>query len=647
MRARWRTIVVVAALVAAVFVSSPLHLPLNNPNEGVRVFTVKALVEQHTLAINDVVAAWGYIDDKAVIDGRLYQSKAPFVALVAAAAYAVVVVVSGPLDRVDLTRLCRVAGGVVPFALALAAAWWALRRARRSDPDDIDTDDDLLVDVVVVAFIVGSGVLASLHVFSGHALAAVAPLTVLAIARLPRLTARHFVIVGAVLSAATCAEYPAVLSFPLALLAIRRSAEPRRAIMIVVVSAFVVALPTMAAHTAMFGAPWRTGYSFLESSDYRPLVAGTFFGIGLPDFRVLGTVLFSPAIGLFFGSPLLVLGVLGIWQRRRRGRDDVVDTVIVVCVIAAYLWFIAGFRGWRGGWSVGPRYVLELVGLLSAFVVDGARLLPSRMRHGVVFSLVGIGVAHSGLPGAFFPHLPDVLQQPIGELLLPLIARGFAPDSVPLWLGLSSSTSAAVIVAVLFLAVVVIGLVHRRPVAMIAVVIAAPIAWLELQTAPTPRAALETRRITDNWRPERGNPYAVDVVTAPEATAFAIDRGRRLRQHQLRCVDQTRPRRRDVGPFSDVLAEAQGHALASPALKILVVDDALADHIGAAGGAALTLTFSDLQQRGSLPVPCSGEIGVVIGQRPLPRALVGLRPSGDDVDLGDGFRLRRLQRPTP
>lgn len=638
---RRRTIVVVVALLCAVFVSSPLHLPLNNPNEGVRVFSVKALVEQHTFAIDDVVRDWGYIDDKAEKDGHLFQSKAPFVALVAAAGYAVVHVVTGPLDRLDLTRLCRLVGGVVPVALALAVAWWALRRERRRDDDDHADEHAFLVDLVAVAVVVASGVLASLHVFSGHALAAIAPLVVIALSRLPTVTTSALVVAGAVLSAATCAEYPAAIALPLALLVVRRHEAPRRALVVVVVSAFVVAIPTMLAHTAMFGAPWRTGYSFLENAGYRPLVAGTFFGIGAPDVKVLGTVLFSPSIGLFFGAPWLLLGLVGLVRRRRQQLDDRFDTAVVVVVIVGFLLFIAGFRGWRGGWSVGPRYVLELIGLLAAFVVDGARALPAKVRHVVVVGLVAVGVLQCGLAGAFFPHLPDILAWPVGSLLLPLIARGFAPDSLPLLLGLSSTVSAYLIVVVVFASVVAVGLAWRRR-EIIAVLIVVPLAWFQVFAAPvSARAALETRRISETWRPLQGVPYDADTAIDDVATRLAIGRGRVAREPRLRCDPVARPQRIDVGPLSGIVERAQGLV---PADALLVVDDVLADRLGPAGGAALAMTFNDVDFRGTLPLPCTGDVFVVVGATKLPKSMRTMQTTGDDVELGHGFVLRRLRR---
>jgi hypothetical protein len=638
-----RTVLAVCAVVAAVMVSSPLHDPLNNPNEGVRVFTVKALVEQHTLAINDVTRAWGFIDDKAIRGGRLYQSKAPLVSLLAAAAYAVVHPITGDLSRPALTRLCRLSGGAVPVALLLGVTWWALRQRRRPAPDDDTGDHDVLVDLVMVGLVLGTGVLASLQVFSGHALAAVAPATVLALARLPGRT-WHSVVAAMALSAAATAEYPAALCVPLLWLVVRRAPDRRQAIFAAFVAGVVVALPTLIAHHSMWGAPWRTGYSFLENPQYQPLVRGTFFGIGLPSPSVLVTTLVSPELGLFFFSPFLLLGLLWL-ARGKAGGVDRVDVVVVVGVVLGFILFIAGFRGWRGGWSVGPRYILELAGVLAVCAVDGVGVLPRRSRLPLLMTLVVVSVLHSGLAGAFFPHLPDVLRAPVGELLLPLIARGFCPDSLPLWLGASASFAAFVVAGVVLAAPVIVCLAHRRFTAALAVLVLIPVAWLETATVSVGAVrAKEVRRVTDNWRPEAGNPYLVDVDSAPVGTRLAIDRARTLGPRlPPPCTDAPRPRRRDIGPGTVALRNALDGLEPTAPTSFVVVDDALADHMGAAGGAHLIAALSDMPRlRG---FPCAGPIVVVVRpETTLPPSLSSL-PLIDERGVGDGFVVRRLQRP--
>jgi hypothetical protein len=342
-----RSVVVAAgAIVAAVVVASPLHTPLNNPNEGVRVYTARAVVEHHTLAIDAVSREWGFIDDKAQKNGRTYQSKAPLPALLGAAAYAVVHPVTGDLSRPALTRLCRVAV-MVPVALMLALCWWALRRSR----DDSAFDDNSTLDVVMLGLMTGTGVLAALQVFSGHALAAIAPAAVLGLARLRQVRGWHHVVAGVLLGVAASSEYPAALCAPLVWLVTRRDAQPWRALGLAVVGAIIALLPTLLVHQLMWGAPWRTGYSFLDNPHYRPLVEGTFFGIGLPDPQVWMTTLVSPELGLFFFSPFLAVGVVGLLTLPRHRRAE---QVVVVAVVVAFLLFIGGFRAGVAAGRSGP-----------------------------------------------------------------------------------------------------------------------------------------------------------------------------------------------------------------------------------------------------------------------------------------------------
>jgi hypothetical protein len=599
-----RALIVAVLLAAAAFVSSPLHAPLNNPNEGVRVFATRALVEHHTTAIDTVVADWGYIDDKATRDGHLYSSKAPFVTLLAAAAYAVVHPVTGDLARSTLTRLCRVTGVVLPTAVALALAWHALRRRCR---------DPVTVDLGVVALVTGTGLLGALHVFSGHALVAATAAALAAFALLDDVPTRgRLVVVGALWSASTCAEYPAVLLGPLLFPVVARAPRRAGAVAAVVAAAVVVALPTLIVHTASFGAPWRTGYSFLENAGYRPLVAGTLFGIGVPAPGVLATALFSSEVGLFFFAPVTLVGVAALPRLPRGAR------VVVIVVVVAFLAFLAGFRGWRGGWSIGPRYISELWGVLAVVAVVALDDVRPALARGALATTGAVGILHSGIAGATFPHLPDVLVNPVGELVLPLVVRGLAPDSVPLALGLSPANSVVVIVAVVAAPLVVCLVLARaaRIVVVVVVVVAAAVVIDRALpgTRPGPRA-LEVRRLVDNWRPERGVPYLADGGGDPRVL-FAIDRGR-FAPDPTCTFPAPRRRRPDLGAGARVLDDA-----ALPDAGLVVVADELADAIAPHGGGALVVTVRDVATHLRRGLPCTGDVVVVVrAGDPLPPAL--------------------------
>lgn len=642
---RARGVAVPIAIAACVAFASPLHAPLNNPNEGVRVFAAKALVEQGTFAIDSVVAEWGYIDDKATYQGRLYSSKAPLVSLLAAAGYAVVHPFTGDLSREALTRVARAFGDAVP-CLAIALIVWRGLRRRLADP--------VVADLSLVGMVLGSGVLASINVLSGHGIAALAPAAALLWARGPpdeqqRARRRRLGGLGLLLSAAVGGEYPALLmALPLAALVI--AVDRRRdAVLWLALGALPVVLLVGGAHTAMFGAPWRTGYGFLENRQYQQVVAGTLFGVGAPVPAVLRSVLGSPAVGLWFFSPLLAAGAVAAMVGARRGEHRVEARAVLVASVLLLL-FIAGFRGWRGGWSVGPRYVSELIGLWgvpAAVLFDRVALSRPLVARCLLAALVAVGLLHAGVAGMFFPHLSDVFRNPIHEMMLPLVARGFAPSSLPLWLGAPPALACAACLAVLALplALALSAGGRRLAVAGGGAAAAAIVVALLIDaiggTTPGHAGALEARRMMDNWRPEAGNPLlAADPARSPR-TLLAIDRARDALPALLKeGCHQTGP----PPPVLDVVDPLAAAVAAATPGALLVVDDqhalALADLVDEA---PVVLLRTDLERwRG--PLPCTGPIEVHVQDREAtPRALAGRELLGRRA-LGNGWQLASFAR---
>lgn len=649
-----RALAVPLAVAACVAFASPLHGPLNNPNEGVRVFAAKALVEQGTFAIDAVVARWGYIDDKAKRDGQLYSSKAPLVSMLAAAGYAVVHPFTGDLERPALTRLSRVAGDILP-SLAIAWVLWRALRRRLKDP--------VVAELSLVGMVLGSGVLASLQVLSGHAIAALAPAAALLLAHASpdeteRERRRRLGLQGLLLATAVGAEYPAILAAaPIGgwvLLQDRR----RDTLLWLALGAAPVVLAVCGAHTVMFGAPWRTGYSFLENRQYQEVVAGTLFGIGAPDLGVLRTVLWSPAVGLWFYSPVLVVGALAVLAEVRRGEQRGAARAVVVASVLMLL-FIAGFRGWRGGWSVGPRYVSELIGLWgvpAAFFFDRVASTRPTLARAALAALVAVGLLHSGIAGMFFPHLSDVFANPVPEMMLPLVARGFAPSSLPLWLGASPATAAIACLGLLLLPLLAAlfatngreGLLAQAKGA--AVPGAAALAGLLLAILVGPllgkthggAGALEARRMMDNWRPEEGNPLlAADPARRPR-TLLAIDRARdafpMLQRDGCAPSDSTAT---PSSPGDAALAQALSRA--SPGALLVLENERALDLGELVAAAPVAVLRADLERwRG--PLPCTGE--VLLLRQPgasMPRPLAGLAVR-ERVPLGDHEELLVLQR---
>ena len=634
-----------AAVVVAVFIASPLHLPLNNPNEGVRVFAAKALVEEHTFAIENVQRAWGYIDDKSARDGHLYSSKAPLVEVLAAAGYAMVHVVTGDLPRPALTRVCRGFGDALPSLLCAFLLWRGLRRRVR---------DPLVADVVTLGSVLGTGALASMNVLSGHALAQLAPAAALVLVAAPAPSRRALVVAGSLLAVAAGAEYPAVLvCLPIAALAVfgQAFASGARRLALLALGAAPVVVVVSVAHTAMFGAPWRTGYGTLENHDYQRVVAG-FFGIGAPDFGVLARVLVSPDVGLWFYSPFLLAGVLYAPTLVRR-RDTRALGVAVIVACALMFAFIAGYRGWRGGWSVGPRYLSEVAGVLALPTALAFDALAARtslvVARASLASLVAVSIVHSGIAGAFFPHLSDAFANPVYEMMLPLVGRGFAPDSVPLWLGMGARTSAVVVMVALFVPLAVAVFVRSDArgsmialLAGLAAVVVAVLVGPTLAHSEPAAGSLEARRMMDNWRPDDGDPLLADGGASDVRTLVAVDRARIAWPFALgtSCAAGVAAGAvwGDLAPFANDVARFAAGAL------VVVPDRFAFDLAGVRTSPALFVVDADVQRFGRAGLPCAGDIWIMRGPREaLPGPLKG-HTELSRVDAGDELVWVRVSR---
>jgi hypothetical protein len=417
-----RVCVAIAMVIACAW---PLHLPLNNPNEGVRVFAARSLAVHHSWAIDAVIKEWGFIDDKArcpvVAVGARCSSKAPYPTLLAAASS---VWLPRDVARDTFTWWARWWGAIVPSCLL----WWgALRALRRT----LNMDDDTTA-IVAVAAVMGSGVLAGMTVMSGHASSAAAVVWLMALAMDLRSTVRDAAIAGAMAALALGFEYTAALVVVPLVIAWLWHHRSWRFVIAAVIAGMAVATPMMVAHHQQFGAPWRTGYSSLDNPAYAQLVNPAGF-----QFSAAAVIesLMSPSVGLLWFSPWLLCALWG-WRHTPR-----IERIVAMVGTLSMLSFAAMFPGWRGGWSVGWRYGLPLVALWLMACARGMSIRSGWQRV-VVVMLVGIAVLHAGLAGAFFPHLSDVMSAPVHRFLLPMIARGLSVHGLLFAVGVPSPWAA-------------------------------------------------------------------------------------------------------------------------------------------------------------------------------------------------------------
>lgn len=262
---RARTALSVALLAVLYLWVFPYHAQVNNPNENVRVYMTVAIVDDHTFAIDRVERDWGYVNDKATRNGKLYSSKAPGTSYLGVPAYWLLTRLTGrdsrpltseriaaharpPLDRTVIVYVLRLWSNVLP---ALVFAWFWHRFLGRY------TRVPALREAVFFSTMVGSLLFAYSEMFASHAHNAFATMGALmalqtvrerdreaiAMGAQPRIRAGLMFLAGLLGAAATMFEYPAALAtFGVALLILATMVERRWWMALLAVALSVVAI---------------------------------------------------------------------------------------------------------------------------------------------------------------------------------------------------------------------------------------------------------------------------------------------------------------------------------------------------------------------------------------------------------------------
>ncbi|MBM4345139.1 MAG: hypothetical protein FJ100_17345 [Deltaproteobacteria bacterium] len=449
---------------------------LHNPNEMVRVYSVRAIAEFGTYAIGrrdlrngvavdsgPLVDQWGYVNDKALAcddpkaerpscAGWLYAAKAPGLNQL------------GSVPHGLLDRGWRLATGHGPpkaaivwwLRLWLAALpsivgfWWLAGHLART------MRRPALGAVVVLAAAFGSLSLTYGQMFAGHQPAGMALLLAYgAVAGVtPEYAARRRLLcAGLGVGLATIIEFTAAPAGALLLawlwLKRRRLAD----LPWVALGGLGPALLLAHFNWKAFGAPWRLPYGYVENPGFVQDMAPGFFGIHLPNAEKTVGSLFSPFTGLYFWAPWMALawmGLLGARKLARHGESDpwhdTRGTAKVVWAICLYfLFFQCTHSLWRGGWVVGPRYITAMVPFAALAVAYGGDALQrawAQIYDAVVGASAATAIAVTGAATAVCQGFPMEVFNPLPEVVTPLLRLGWVWSSPLYWAGLPARAAA-------------------------------------------------------------------------------------------------------------------------------------------------------------------------------------------------------------
>jgi hypothetical protein len=439
------------AAIAVVYLYVVPYFPqIHSANELPRAYLVKAIVEDHTFAIDRGVAIWGGTADVSPSGGHQYSNKAPGSSLLAVPAYAVVRAVAGEPSLGVTLWICRVFAGIAPMLAFLWLVWGFLARF---------APDPAVRRLVVIGYALGSLAMTYSILFYSHQLGAIciasAWILALDVADGKRGLAA-MAVAGLLAGAAPLVDYQAVFAaLPVAVHVLarlwRRPGLPR-AVAVAVAGAALPIATLLAYHAVCFGSPWRTGYD--ASTTFAVFHQHGFLGITALRGAAFWGSLGRPDNGLIALSPWWLLAIPGgvaLWQRGERGA-----TLVAISVAVIYVLFISSINFWRGGWEVGPRYIAAMLPFLLppiAALLERWRARPVRL--GLAAGLITAGVAIYVLSSATFPYWPDTVRHPLYDVTFRLLGDNLVAPNLGSALG---AAGIAGIVPYLALAFGVLGL---------------------------------------------------------------------------------------------------------------------------------------------------------------------------------------------
>lgn len=480
------------------FALFPYLRAVNNPNELVRVFTTMSLVDDGRLAVDEQVATYGWVNDMAHVPSKFdggkvhyFMVKTPLSTYLGVPVYFVYGKVealfghhppteTSPADaKVDWLR--RTTWVLRLFTVQLPCFLFLIffeRYLRAFVPDVV-----LRLSTVAAAGL-GTNYLAYSQIYASHTLYACAAFLCFAVIeramRKSPYDARgrktsHAFLTGLLAGACVAFEYHALfVAVVLSLFGILVFRRPKQ-ILALTVGGLVPAAIVAHFQWRAYGDPLTPGHQVLETASFAAAHQKGLFGVQLPAMDALKALSMDVGFGFFSMSPFMwfALGALPCVLLLARGtpllrRSQRVAAFVTALVLIAMFGVAAGIVEWRGGWTVGPRYLAgapPTAAFASALVLQTlARRGPAwrAMVRGIAGGLTIAGVVCIGLVGLVYDTLPEALPRPLTQFALPAAWLGFVPHHIGEWFGWTSTTPWYLVCASMFAAVGVAVLLRDR-----------------------------------------------------------------------------------------------------------------------------------------------------------------------------------------
>ncbi|MBN1605125.1 MAG: hypothetical protein JW940_00755 [Polyangiaceae bacterium] len=463
---------------------------LNSPAENARIYMVKAIVEHHTFSVDAVIQGlYASNADLSQYDGRLYSCKAPGTSFLGVPVlYAFTRL--GSLSKLGETYVLRLFVSTLPSLVFLFVYYGFLRRF---------SEHRYLRNLTFLGLALGTMFFTYALLLFGHQQAAIGLFGGFMCCYENKRRERDSVVLllagGLLIALGVSCEYQAVLA-GLCLAAYAFVSTKRKwRFVIVLAGGLGPAVLTGLYHQQSFGSVLHTGHDYLASQafvDYQQYGYKGFFYFTCSS---LSGTFWSPGNGLFFYAPWLLFLVPGVYAMFHK-KGFFWEALCISLVVLSDFVFVSGMYAWKGGWSVGPRYLGVTMPFIALTILVFLDWVSQRFRHlyYVFVPALVVSVLIYALSSVIYPHFPDSIHNPYFELLLPLLSMGYYPYNLGRLLGLGDFPSALPYFAVLLplLGYIVVGYVGetalvprmRSAVANCAVVLAITACVLQAMSLP-------------------------------------------------------------------------------------------------------------------------------------------------------------------
>lgn len=434
----------------------PLHAwtGYRNFNEVSRIYLTQAIVDEGSVSIDDPIRRYGDIDDKAVHSGHFYTDKPVGLSFFAVPVYAALQLTGRLLQRAwtlqqvrYVLTVCCVSVPSLLLAASLFRYWCELTLSLE------------LVLFGVLAYALGTIACVYSTQFMGHQLGAVLAFGHFLWMRKMSKEASpsRLAAAGALAGFGSATDYFSVpLQAAIVLTYLPGVRGPRERIAFAC-GALAVLGAVLAYNDIAFGTPLSAGYGHLVDPTFRKLHGGGLYGVTLPHLVALWGLSLSPAKGLFWISPFLLIAPVGIWAMIDDPRRKREGWLIAGSSVATF-WLASSVVNWRLGWTVGPRAMVPVLPFLATAVLVAIERFPKLRPWFVVSALLSILFVLATT--LVFPAFDPELGNPLPEQTLFLLRRGLVSPNLAGLVGLRGATSLLVPVAAL--SVVLFALETRR-----------------------------------------------------------------------------------------------------------------------------------------------------------------------------------------